>query len=153
MRSGSRRTTNSRVVLVIHFLVIRRRHSPTFARAPRATRLLRNSEVLIELDEAIHRLEGQDPVSANLVKLRFFVGLSMNNAAASLGLTRRQGDRLWVFARAWLFDQLNRSGAEFAILDMLMKEEIRTIDKTASITYRSMIPPGIVSYERIRNCN
>ncbi len=66
------------------------------------------NEVLIELDEAIQLLEEQDPVSANLVKLRFFAGLSMNDAAASLGLTRRQGDRLWAFARAWLFDQLSR---------------------------------------------
>ena len=63
-------------------------------------------EVLIDLDEAIEVLQQQDPVSAELIKLKFFAGLSLQDASASLGLTRRQGDRLWSFARAWLFDRL-----------------------------------------------
>ena len=63
-------------------------------------------EVLIDLDEAIEALHQQDPVSAELIKLKFFAGLSLKDASASLGLTRRQGDRLWSFARAWLFDRL-----------------------------------------------
>ena len=63
-------------------------------------------EVLIELDEAIEMLSKQDQLSANLVKLKFFGGLSLRDASSSLGLTRRQGDRLWAFARAWLFDRL-----------------------------------------------
>lgn len=66
-------------------------------------------EVLIDLDEAIEALQQQDPVSAELIKLRFFAGLSLKDASASLGLTRRQGDRLWAFARAWLFDRLQDS--------------------------------------------
>ena len=65
-------------------------------------------EVLIELDEAIERLKELEPETARLVQLRFFAGLSMQDASASLGLTRRQGDRLWAFARAWLFDYLRR---------------------------------------------
>ena len=64
-------------------------------------------EMLLDLDESIQRLEKVDSQSASLVKLRFFAGLSMKDAAASLGLTRRQGDRLWAFGRAWLFDDLN----------------------------------------------
>ena len=63
-------------------------------------------ELLVDLDEAIEALATQDSVSAKLVKLKFFAGLSLKEASASLGLTRRQGDRLWAFARAWLFDRL-----------------------------------------------
>ncbi len=66
-------------------------------------------ELLIDLDEAIRSLAEQDSVSAELVKLRFFAGLSLQESATSLGLTRRQGDRLWSFARAWLFDRLQES--------------------------------------------
>ncbi len=66
-------------------------------------------DVLIDLDEAIELLQQQDPVSAELIKLKFFAGLSLQDASASLGLTRRQGDRLWSFARAWLFDRLQDS--------------------------------------------
>jgi DNA-directed RNA polymerase specialized sigma24 family protein len=47
--------------------------------------------------------------SAKLVKLRFFAGLSLKEAADVLGLTRRQADRHWAYARAWLFDRLRRS--------------------------------------------
>ena len=63
-------------------------------------------DLLVDLDEAIEALATQDSVSAKLVKLKFFAGLSLKDASASLGLTRRQGDRLWAFARAWLFDRL-----------------------------------------------
>ncbi|WP_166831707.1 ECF-type sigma factor [Thalassoroseus pseudoceratinae] len=66
-------------------------------------------DVLIDLDEAIEALSLQDPTAAQLIKLRFFAGLSLKDASASLGLTRRQGDRLWAFARAWLFDRLRES--------------------------------------------
>lgn len=65
-------------------------------------------DILIDLDEAISLLAEQDPVAANLIKLKFFAGLSLKDAAASLGMTRRQGDRLWAFARAWLFDSLRK---------------------------------------------
>lgn len=66
-------------------------------------------DILIDLDEAIQLLAQQDQVAADLIKLKFFAGLSLKDAAASLGMTRRQGDRLWAFARAWLFDQLQGS--------------------------------------------
>jgi RNA polymerase sigma factor (TIGR02999 family) len=64
------------------------------------------AEELLELDEAIIELATRDLLSANLVKLRFFAGLSLKDAAEALGLTRRQADRHWAFARAWLFDRL-----------------------------------------------
>jgi RNA polymerase sigma factor (TIGR02999 family) len=66
-------------------------------------------EALIQLDEAIDRLANVDATSAQLVKLRFFAGLTLQDAASSLGLTRRQGDRLWAFSRAWLYDWLRHS--------------------------------------------
>jgi RNA polymerase sigma factor (TIGR02999 family) len=64
------------------------------------------AEELLELDEAINELATRDQLSANLVKLRFFAGLSLKDAADAVGLTRRQADRNWAFARAWLFDRL-----------------------------------------------
>jgi RNA polymerase sigma factor (TIGR02999 family) len=65
-------------------------------------------ENLIDLDEALQRLERDDPVGASLVKLRFFAGLGQAEAAEALGLPRRTADRHWAFARAWLFDRLRR---------------------------------------------
>ena len=64
------------------------------------------AEELMELDEAINDLADRDLLSAKLVKLRFFAGLSQQDAADVLCLTRRQADRHWAYARAWLFDRL-----------------------------------------------
>lgn len=64
------------------------------------------AEELTALDEAIQKLANEDRVCAQLVKLRFFAGLSHTEAAASLGITRRVADREWAYARAWLFDRL-----------------------------------------------
>lgn len=63
-------------------------------------------EILIELDEALQLLADEDADAAKLVNLKFFAGLSLKDAAASMGMTRRQGDRLWSFARSWLFEYL-----------------------------------------------
>ena len=63
-------------------------------------------EELPALEEALRRLERDDPVSASLVKLRFFAGLGQGEAAEALGLPRRTADRHWAFARAWLYDRL-----------------------------------------------
>jgi RNA polymerase sigma factor (TIGR02999 family) len=62
---------------------------------------------LLALDEALTALETHDPSSARLVKLRFFAGLGQGEAADALGIPRRSADRLWAFARAWLYDQLH----------------------------------------------
>jgi len=55
---------------------------------------------LIALDEALENLIDKDPVGANLVKLRFFAGLTLKQSAESLGITRRVADRHWAYARA-----------------------------------------------------
>ncbi len=64
------------------------------------------SDDLVALDEALSRLERHDPDVARLVKLRYFAGLSHQDAAAALGISRGAADRLWALGRAWLFRQL-----------------------------------------------
>ncbi|HEY2250242.1 MAG TPA: sigma-70 family RNA polymerase sigma factor [Planctomycetaceae bacterium] len=61
---------------------------------------------LLALDEALSKLEAEDPVKANLVKLRFFAGLTVEQAATALGISRATADRYWSFARAWLFHEI-----------------------------------------------
>ncbi len=63
-------------------------------------------EQLIALDDAIEALVEEDPQCAELVKLRYFGGLSHTDAAAALGITRRVADRQWAYARAWLYERL-----------------------------------------------
>ncbi len=63
---------------------------------------------LLAVDEALHLLAVEDPVAANLVKLRYFVGMTMNEAATTLGLPLRNAERTWTYARAWLRRQLGR---------------------------------------------
>ncbi len=60
------------------------------------------------LDEALQKLAREDPLCAELVKLRFFAGLPLGEAADALGVARRTADRYWAFARAWLYDELSR---------------------------------------------
>ena len=66
------------------------------------------SDDLVALDEALTRLEGHDPDAARLVKLRYFAGLSHQEAADALGVSRGAADRLWALARAWLLRQLSK---------------------------------------------
>ena len=63
---------------------------------------------LVALDEALTRLELHDPDTARLVKLRYFAGLSHQEAAEVLGISRGAADRLWALGRAWLFRQLSK---------------------------------------------
>src|SRR5436190_17024386 len=60
------------------------------------------SDQLLALDEALERLAQEDPIGAELVKLRFFSGLAIPQAAAALGISVRKADFVWAFARAWL---------------------------------------------------
>ena len=68
---------------------------------------------LLALNDALDKLAQQDPACAELVKLRFFAGLTLDEAARTLGVVRRTADRYWAFARAWLYDAL-RKGEEAA---------------------------------------
>jgi RNA polymerase sigma factor (TIGR02999 family) len=61
---------------------------------------------LIDLDDALSRLAQVDARAAELVKLRLFAGLSLDDAAAALGVVRRTAERDWAFARAWLVRRL-----------------------------------------------
>jgi RNA polymerase sigma factor (TIGR02999 family) len=64
---------------------------------------------LLALDEALTRLEALHPQKAQVVKLRFFAGFSLEETAQLLGIARATAQRNWAFARAWLFGQLNQS--------------------------------------------
>lgn len=67
------------------------------------------SEELLALDDALMELERNDPQAAQLVKLRFFAGLTHQQAAEALGITRRAADRQWTLARAWLYQRMGDS--------------------------------------------
>jgi len=61
---------------------------------------------LLRIDEALEKLAAEDPASAELVRLRFFVGMKLEDAAEALGISERTAKRYWQFARAWLYDEL-----------------------------------------------
>jgi len=61
-----------------------------------------DDERLLELHDALDRLAASEPASAQIVELRVFAGLSVEEAAAALGLSRAAAYREWSFARAWL---------------------------------------------------
>jgi RNA polymerase sigma factor (TIGR02999 family) len=62
---------------------------------------------VLELDELLDQLGGVDPRAAELVKLRFFAGLTGDQTAEVLGISPRAADMLWAYARAWLFEKLH----------------------------------------------
>jgi RNA polymerase sigma factor (TIGR02999 family) len=64
----------------------------------------------LALDEAVSLLAGTDAQAAELVKLRYFAGLTLKQAAEVLGITPRKADFLWAFARAWLLRKLEGEG-------------------------------------------
>ena len=61
---------------------------------------------VLALDEALTRLAAEDPVKAQLVTLRYFAGLSVQQAADVLGISRATADRYWAYARTWLYCEL-----------------------------------------------
>ena len=61
---------------------------------------------LLALDEALDRLAAHDAVKANLVKLRFFAGLTFADAAQALGFSEPTAKRYWAYARAWLYREI-----------------------------------------------
>ena len=67
------------------------------------------SDDVLAVDEAIEKLAQEDPDAARLVKLRYFSGLTVAEAAAVLGLSLRTAEREWAYARAWLYDEITQS--------------------------------------------
>jgi RNA polymerase sigma factor (TIGR02999 family) len=64
-------------------------------------------EDLLALDEALRQLEAEEPVKARLVKLRYFAGVSLEDAARMLGVSPGTAKRYWVYARSWLYGKLH----------------------------------------------
>ena len=64
-------------------------------------------EELLAVDEALDRLARLDPAKAELVKLRYFVGMTFAEAAAALGISEPAAKRRWSLARAWLFNEIS----------------------------------------------
>jgi RNA polymerase sigma factor (TIGR02999 family) len=62
---------------------------------------------LLALDDALGRLAERDPAKAEVVKLRYFAGLTVPEVAAALGISVATAERHWAFARTWLFAELN----------------------------------------------
>ncbi len=60
------------------------------------------TDELLAIDESLDLLAQEDPQAASLVKLRYFVGMTMEEAATALNLPVRSAERLWAYARAWL---------------------------------------------------
>jgi RNA polymerase sigma factor (TIGR02999 family) len=64
---------------------------------------------LLAVHEALDQLAAKDPAAAELVKLRYFVGMTMDEAASVLGLAPRTAARLWTYAKAWLHREIRRA--------------------------------------------
>jgi RNA polymerase sigma factor (TIGR02999 family) len=69
-------------------------------------------EELLSLDDALTRFATQEPAKAELVKLRFFAGMSNPEVAAALGISVATAERWWVFARTWLYADLAEGAPE-----------------------------------------
>jgi RNA polymerase sigma factor (TIGR02999 family) len=74
-----------------------------------------NDEQLIDLDEALTELAAEDADAARLVNLRFFAGLTLKDAAVSLGLAPRTAERQWAYVRAWLYARLRQDEVPNAV--------------------------------------
>ena len=71
---------------------------------------------LLALDDALSQLAVQEPVKAELVKLRYFAGLSLEEAAAVLSISPATAKRYWAVARAWLFAAISASSESAAVI-------------------------------------
>jgi RNA polymerase sigma factor (TIGR02999 family) len=98
-------------------LVERARHRGAIRHGGRLNRVYLDADLvgdtertaeLLALDEALSELEVHDPQAAALIKLRYFTGLTHQEAAQALGITRRTADRVWALARAWLYQRMTR---------------------------------------------
>ncbi len=67
---------------------------------------IKDDDQLLAVDEALNKLATQSKSEAELVKLRYFVGMTLEEAAEVLGISARTADNYWAHARAWLFHEL-----------------------------------------------
>ena len=67
-----------------------------------------DDETLLRVDAALEKLAREDPVKAELLKLRFFVGLTIAEAGQAMGLSESTSKRYWAYSRAWLYNELKR---------------------------------------------
>ena len=65
-------------------------------------------ENFLDLNEALEELELSDPEAAEIVKLRFFVGLTIRQIAETLDMSARKADYVWAFAKSWLYEKLKK---------------------------------------------
>jgi RNA polymerase sigma factor (TIGR02999 family) len=77
-----------------------------------AHRVTETPDGLLALDDALSRFAALEPAKAELVKLRFFAGLTTPEAAAALGISVATAERWWTFARTWLYAELADDGGE-----------------------------------------
>jgi len=63
---------------------------------------------MLAIHEALDKLAAERPSEAELVKLRYFVGMTLDEAAAALGISARTADNYWAHARVWLFHEIKR---------------------------------------------
>jgi len=66
------------------------------------------AEDIVALNEALEKLALEDPIKANLVKLRYFAGLTVKQAAEILGISQATAERYWSYARVWLFYEIKK---------------------------------------------
>jgi RNA polymerase sigma factor (TIGR02999 family) len=92
------------------------RHGGGRQRVPleEAHRITESPDGLLAVDEALTRFAAEEPAKAELVKLRFFAGLSIPEAAAALGVSVATAERWWTYARTWLYAELGDGDQEFS---------------------------------------
>jgi RNA polymerase sigma factor (sigma-70 family) len=71
-----------------------------------ASTTVENDDKVLAVDEALEKFAALDPQKAELVKLRYFVGMTLEEAAEALGISERTAKRCWAFARAWLHEEI-----------------------------------------------
>lgn len=69
-----------------------------------------NEDDLLAVHDALVKLAARDPQKAELVKLRYFIGLTIEDAAEILGISIATAKRYWAFARAWLYQEIKKEG-------------------------------------------
>jgi RNA polymerase sigma factor (TIGR02999 family) len=65
-------------------------------------------DLILSIDDVLHSLQAVDPRSADMIRLHYFMGLSIDEVAGALGLSRAHAYRQWHFARAWLYDAMRQ---------------------------------------------